>query len=192
LEETLYLTCLNDARMYALLGRIDADLAETTQKTGCLVCDGRLDRADYPRKPRGGPAGLGTGYEKRHSFCCDERGCRKRATPPSVRFLGRRVYLGAVVVLATALRHGATPGRLARLRGLLGVSARTLARWRIWWRDAFVATRFWRAARARLNAPVAEETLPASLLKRFAGDAAASVIHLLRFLGPLTVTEGRS
>lgn len=188
----MYLTCLSDARMYVLLGRIDADLAETTREAGCLVCEGRLDRADYPRKPRGGPASLGAGYDKRHSFCCDEDCCRKRATPPSVRFLGRRVYLGAVVVLATALQHGATPARLARLRATLGVSARTLARWRIWWRETFVATRFWRTARAWLDAPVAEEMLPASLLERFGGDAATSVIHLLRFLGPLTVTEGRA
>jgi hypothetical protein len=192
LEETLYLSCLDDARMYVLLERIDADLVAATQEAGCLVCDGRLDRSDYPRKPRGGPASLGAGYEKRYSLCCDECGCRKRATPPSVRFLGRRVYLGVVVVLATALRHGTTPDRLARLRATLGVSARTLARWQAWWRETFVATRFWRAARARFGVPVAEETLPLSLLERFAGDAAASVIHLLRFLGPLTVTEGRS
>jgi hypothetical protein len=40
----------------------------------------------------------------RFSFCCDRDGCRNRATPPSVRFLGRKVYLGAVVMLISASR----------------------------------------------------------------------------------------
>lgn len=182
---------LTDERFYHVLERVDVELAATA-RTGRCPCGGVLHSAPYPRKPRGGPASLGAGYEKRFSFCCAEDGCRSRTTPPSVRFLGRRVYLGVVVVLATALQHGATPARLARLRATLGVSARTLARWRVWWRETFVATRFWRAARAQLNAPVAEKALPTSLLERFAGDAATSVIQLLRFLGPLTVTEGRA
>jgi len=32
-------------------------------------------------------------------FCCAVDGCRSRATPPSLRFLGRKVYLAAIVVL---------------------------------------------------------------------------------------------
>jgi hypothetical protein len=36
-----------------------------------------------------------------------------------VRYLGRRVYLGAVVVLITAMQAGLTPARVARLRELL-------------------------------------------------------------------------
>ncbi len=39
------------------------------------------------------------------------RSCRKRVTPPSVRFLGRKVYLHAVIILVAALRQGATPRR---------------------------------------------------------------------------------
>lgn len=50
------------------------------------------------------------------SLCCAR--CRKRRTPPSVRFLGRRVYLAAVVVLACVLRQGPTRWRVARLRDL--------------------------------------------------------------------------
>jgi len=42
------------------------------------------------------------------SFCCALDGCRSRATPPSLRFLGRKVYLAAIVVLIAILRHGAT------------------------------------------------------------------------------------
>ena len=36
-------------------------------------------------------------------------------TPPSVRFLGRKVYLGAVVILISAMRQGPTPRRFLEL-----------------------------------------------------------------------------
>ena len=50
-------------------------------------------------------------------------GCRTRATPPSLRFLGRHVYLATVVTLISAMQLGTTPSRLARLSVV-----RTLAR----------------------------------------------------------------
>jgi hypothetical protein len=34
---------------------------------------------------------LDKGYGQRFSFCCAVGGCRKRTTPPSLRFLGRKV-----------------------------------------------------------------------------------------------------
>jgi hypothetical protein len=107
-----------------------------------------------------------------------------------VRYLGRRVYLGAVVVLVTAMQAGLTPARAARLRELLGVTVRTLTRWRIWWRTAFVATPFWRAVRGRFIPPVQVDGLPAALLDRFRGpDARAPLLRLLRFLCPLTTAS---
>ena len=86
------------AEFWSLLFEIDQDLAETTRKNGC-PCGGRLHRANYPRKPRGGPDTLPETYQLRLSFCCDRDGCRKRVTPPSVRFLGRKVYLGALILI---------------------------------------------------------------------------------------------
>ena len=59
-----------------------------------------------------------------------EEGCRRRHTPPSVRFLGRRVYVGLVVVLVSAMRHGLTAPRVQRLREQLGIDRQTLERWR--------------------------------------------------------------
>lgn len=103
-----------------------------------------------------------------------------------MRYLGRRVYLGAVVVLVTAMIGGFTATRAARLRQWLGVSGRTLARWRVWWRETFVASALWRGARGRFMPPVMTETLPASLLERFAGDERTRLLHLLVFLTPLT------
>src|SRR5262249_10544779 len=107
-----------DSRFYLLLRRLDDDLAATARADGCRVCGGALHSAAFTRKPRGGPADLDAECDKRHSFCCASANCRKRMTPPSVRFLRRKVYLGAVVVLATVLRHGTTQWRAVRLRGL--------------------------------------------------------------------------
>jgi len=104
-----------------------------------------------------------------------------------VRFLGRRVYLGVVVVLATALAHGVTARRLRELRGALGVDRRTLERWRRWWREVFPATRFWKEARARFLPPVPEGDLPGSLLARFAAEALEGLVSLLRFLAPISI-----
>jgi hypothetical protein len=98
---------LRDANLYTFLFQIDRDLAAEARAAGCL-CGGVLHSARYPRKPRGGPRGLGPEYETRLSFCCAKEGCRRRTTPPSVRFLGQRVYLGAVVVLVSAMEGGVT------------------------------------------------------------------------------------
>jgi hypothetical protein len=186
----LYLTWLADARLYDMLTRIDADLAETARQGGCRVCRAVVHRAAFPRKPRGGPATLGADYDRRHSFCCARDGCRTRRTPPSVRFLGRKVYLGAVVVLATALHHGPTRTRAARLRDLLGVDARTLVRWRQWWAETFATSPWWTAMRARFMPPIPTAALPASLLERFLGDDWAPLVALLRFVAPTTTASG--
>ena len=138
---------LGDARLYELLYRVDVDLAKEVQGGGCRECGGPLHVSNFPRKPRGEalPAALAEQYESRLSFCCGRRGCRLRTTPPSVRFLGRRVYLAAVVVLVSALRLGATVARRRALGSHISsrISSRTLARWTAWWREAFPVTRCW-------------------------------------------------
>ena len=183
----MYTNLLTDATLFDVILAIDRDVTATVQAGGCRRCPGRLHHADYPRKPRGGPADLPAAYETRTSFCCAR--CRKRVTPASVRFLGRRVYLGVVVLLACVLRQGPTPWRVARLRAVLGVSAETLARWHRWWQADFVHTAFWRAARSRFARPVEADAVPRGLLERFGGDAVAQVVAMLRFLGPLTTTS---
>ena len=92
------------ARFWSFLLTVDQDLAEETRKKAC-PCGGRLHSANYLRKPRGTPVRLPEQECLRFSFCCDRDGCRKRATPPSVRFLGRKVYLGAIVILISAMRQ---------------------------------------------------------------------------------------
>jgi len=157
---------------------------------GCPVCGGRLDVANYPRKPRGAD-GLGNAYELRASFCCAVDGCRRRRTPMSVRFLGRKVYLGAVVVLASALARGPSKTAVTRLSTLLGITRRTLTRWCRWWSTTFATSRFWDSLRGRFVPEVEVATMPASVLARItAVDDEPAVVALLRLLGPITTRVG--
>ena len=132
------------------------------------------------------PPGWARSIRQRFSFCCAADGCRKRTTPPSLRFLGRKVYLATVVTLVSAMQHGATAARLERLSAALGVDRRTVARWRAWWRSTFAAGPFHPVALAAFMPPLDIARLPASLLDRFAGGIVEKLTSLLRFLGPLT------
>jgi len=181
---------LGDAKLYFHLLRIDRDLAAAEQAGGCPECGGRLDVADYPRKPRGGPAVLPPVYDRRFSFCCDA--CRHRVTPPSVRYFGRRVYLAPVLLVVSAMRGTLTTRRLGRLHRLFGVDRRTVVRWRRWWRESFAKTAFWRAMAGRFAPAVAIIELTGALLARFRGSARQRVIAALRFLSPLSTRSARA
>jgi len=180
-----------DASFWQFLFSIDQDLAKSTHEQGC-PCGGRLHRANYPRKPRGGPDNLPDQYGRRLSFCCNRDGCRKRATPPSVRFLGRKVYLAAVVILVAAMRQGPSPRRVRELTELFGADRRTIARWRTLWQEHFPRTPFWKVARSRLVPASKVDTLPRSLLDAFIhqDDFHGGWARLLQFLSPITITGG--
>jgi hypothetical protein len=190
----LYRELLADATFHNLLLACDRDLAEEARAGRCSLCGGVLHSATYPRKPRGRPQSvsrqLGPDHDRRFSFCCAVDGCRSRATPPSLRFLGPKVYLTTIVVLVSIMRHGATPKRVQRMSEAVGVDRRTVERWRRWWRDSFTVTPFWQVARAAFMPPVEHERLPGSLLGRFGDDSVDAIVALLRFLGP--ITGGRS
>lgn len=174
--ENLLVDRRSHAALWPVLTKIDEELAAQARARGC-GCGGALHRADFPRKVRGVNV-----EAKRDSFCCAEEGCRRRTTPESVRFLGRKVYAGFIVVLLTALRHGLSAERIRVVQEHLGVDRRTLERWRRWWLQEFAPGRVWRAARGRFVPPPDEATLPWSLWQRFGGPGA--VVDLLRFLSP--------
>jgi hypothetical protein len=181
LEETWCQSYLADQQLNHLLEKVDGDLVEEARHQGCLFCGGPLHRSDYERKPRGGPQ-----WDVRFSLCCGSEGCRKRNTPPSVRFMGRRVYAGLVVVLVSAMTHGLKPERMQRLREALGIDRRTLERWRQWWLGLFVNSSFWRAARARFMPPLCHQTMPLSLCLSFEVHHRERLLDLLHFLAPIT------
>jgi hypothetical protein len=188
---------LGDARLYAMLLRYDEDLASLARAAGC-ACGGVLHSARYGRKPRGATVVLPEGYDRRDSFCCSEEGCRRRTTPASLRFLGRKVYLGAVVALVTAMKHGVSGARASELLRAVGASRQTLARWRAWWAEVFTSTPFWQGVRSWVSPPVSADQMPASLLERFAGaDDVERIVRFLDFIKPVTTGsagngEGRS
>jgi len=172
---------LADQELFQLQEKVDADLTEEARLKGCLLCGGKLHRSDYDRKPRGGPQ-----WEVRFSLCCAQEGCRRRHTPPSVRFMGRRVYAGLVVVLVSAMLHGLKPGRVQCLREALGIDRRTLERWQQWWLGRFVESSFWQEARARFMPPLCLKTMPLSLCESFEVERRDRLLDLLKFLTPIT------
>jgi hypothetical protein len=181
---------LTNTNFYQLLFQIDESIAEEVGARGC-DCGGVLHSARYPRKPRGIRSALDSSYESRLSFCCAQDGCRRRSTPASVRFLGRKVYLGVIVVLLTALHHGLTEARRRQLIEQLDVPAQTLWRWRRWWRERFVATRCWRALAGQFIPPLAAHRLPGSVLERLDGRVLFErLVQLLVLLSPVTTATG--
>lgn len=177
----MYDAVLRDPAFFRFLLRIDEEFASETRVARCRHCAGALHVADFPRKPRGCPAAVVEDYSWRFSFTCGQ--CEQRATSASVRFLGRRVYVAVVLMLASPAE-----GRAARqLCNRLGVAMRTLQRWRRWWTEEFLRTPFWQAARSRFMPPLLSAQLPLSLLDRFAADSPSDrLAQAVRFLSPLS------
>lgn len=165
---------IGHTKFFATLVDVDTEIARQVQAARCPVCGGRLDRGDFPRKPRGDLGDAEDLYARRISLCCDV--CRKRVTPPSTRFLGRRVYVAAYVILASAFEAIAS----------MVVSARTRRRWIAWWQTAFVMSAFWNSASSSLMPPLSSASLPASLLSRFRGEPEAQLAAMLRWISPVT------
>lgn len=177
-----------DSRFYQFLFRLDQEIADEVQQNGCAHCGGRLHVACYPRKPRG--CALDESCKSRLSFCCASDGCRRRCTPPSVRFLGRKVYLGAMVILVMAMQHGLSAKRRRQLIEQLDLYPQTLSRWRVWWRRIFPVSRCWQANQGQFMPPVDISRLPGALLGRLSGaNLRHRVCQLLVMLMPLSTSS---
>ncbi len=160
-----------NASVFEILSKIDAELAGNLLKTGCPYCGGKLHQANYPRSLFGLALPFRVYCEERLSFCCSS--CRKRTTPPSVRFFGRRWYVAPIFILLSILMLGINERRLVQIKKHFGltVSESTWKRWRAWWRDQFIETPFW---------------LPRALYRLFTGSLIEKIPKLLQFLSPLT------
>lgn len=145
-----------DINFFRVLDAEDARVTAEVRSAGCPDCGGRLDQANYPRKPRGGELGeAGEIFDRRRSLCCAREGCRHRRTPPSLMFLGRRVYLAITVVVAAW--RSATPA---------SPPWRTVDRWRSWF-AALRETNWWTVQRGRLWPAIEPgEILPAAIIER--------------------------
>ena len=185
-------------KIWDFLLQVDSREASQVRKTGCRHCGGVLHSAHYGRKPRGIPsalAGAGECAALRHSFCCAV--CRRRTMPASVRFFGRRVYVGLIFVLLPALLGQEGPTAAAAACKKLNLSLRTLRRWRRWWQEDFADSAFWRGSRGRFAPGVEEAGLPLGLVDSFEGvdwaDRVVQALLLLReWFSFLILVEGDS
>ena len=191
-----YHSVLRSASFLRSLLDLDSKTAAHVRAGHCCHCGGPLQRADFPRKPRGVPRDFEKEFSKRLSLCCGAEGCRKRTTPPSVCFLGRRVYAAVSFILLSMLRYGVTDDRERQLRrelhAQIPVDDRTLARWCEWWHHMLPATPFWRATKGHLAKAVLSADLPAGLVNSFTGDAAQQLVSALKLLCPLSTSSCRS
>lgn len=182
----MYAKLLRDSRTFSAMRRMDQDLAEQVHEGPCPYCGKALHWRLYPRKPRG-PRGIEITYDRRFSLCCGA--CRRSVTPPSVMFMGRKVYVGSWILLLAAMVHGLSAERVALLRRRFGISKRTLERWRTWWLAIFKKSPFWKRMRASFMPPVSESQLPRCLLARFGGSCRRRMERVLVFLRPITTTS---
>lgn len=151
-------------KFFAQLARCDEQVAEQVgSEVRCLRCGGRLHRADYPRKPLGWERV--TGLIRRVSFCCAERECRRRLTPPSFRFADRKWYALLIVVLAAALGPSGPEHVTGQVEvGGASPSLRSVRRWQGFFRGEFAESKAWLWLRGRLGCPPDASQLPQGLL----------------------------
>jgi hypothetical protein len=170
-----------------ILDKIEADRIKSC---GCPFCKGKLHRADYPRKPRGKTGESGK-HIRRYSFCCSL--CRRRVTPLSYRFAGRKVYSFSIVFIIGVLRSGREKVLQRRLHDEFGMSAVTIRRWFSWWQEIVFHLRFWREYNSSfLMPPVGREYFPASFFERLALPDRSTIDILkyaLRAFTPLSLKQ---
>lgn len=181
---------LANASLFEFLLQVDGDIANTAKSRGCAHCNGPLDAAPFPRKPRGGPPELKEDVLLRFSFCCREDGCRRRLTPPSTRFFGASVYFSAVIILVGAMMGDMSSASYSKLSADYGIDRRTLKRWRVLFGATLPSKPGWSLIAARFMPPLDASNYLLSMLNRFAIDV-SDVAHdalsqLLIFIYPLS------
>lgn len=170
---------------------VDKAISEERRDAGCLLCEGPLHRASYPRKAAGAApvAEGGARGAVRYGLCCGQ--CRHRVLPPSVLFFGRRWYVYPAILLATILCQGRVTGRpFGALQALLGVSRKTLLRWVEYFREVFPKSAPWQTIRGRFDATVMDQELPWSLLACLWRECGRLDVALRRCLGLLAYASG--
>lgn len=157
------------ARVLLALAAWDKQYAEEVRAGGCPHCQGPLHAAHYQRKGWGWPWGdsrspPGGCALLRWSWCCGRHGCRRRCTPASWRFCGRRFYVAPMVLVMSAMATGVdvVPD------GWDGPSRKTVRRWLGWWRSVFGASPVWIGLRADVPG-LAVSRLPGGLIGGAAG-----------------------
>ncbi len=181
----MYHSQLTDVLFYNSLLALDRLIAEQIRQSGCLFCHGNLHQSHFPRKPRGVPKDTHSDYPIRFSYCCGIEGCRKRFTPPSMRFLSRKVYASVIIFLVFLLKSKTDELKVEELNLLLGtsLSVETVRRWRNFWVKEVSQSRTWKRA---AFSHVMALRLPVSLLDVFQQGFNRSLQMALKWILPLT------
>ena len=173
---------------HVLLIEIDREMADICAKKGCAYCGAKLHQADYPRSPMGMPPSFRDQYNQRISFCCAN--CRKRTTPPSIRFFGRRWYPAPICIFISIMTSGINKRRISLIKKHFGIVVyeSTWRRWRKWWRDEFVVTKFWQQAKGQLppKNEITQGPFPRVIFNFYLGNIEKKMLLFLPFLSPLT------
>ena len=173
-------------KLYSLLIHIELHLVAQTVQAGCPYCGGPLHHSNYMRKPRGGPEDLCEELMVRYSLCCGRTGCRKRTLPPSVLFMGRRVYWANVILIVVTLRQNKPQEySKAALMRKFGMCRKTINQWIKWFHDIFPHTTQWQRIRGFVSSVVSDAHLPSSVLNYFhtiKNSWQEAVISCLKFL----------
>jgi hypothetical protein len=105
--------------------------------------------------------------------------------PKSVLFDGRRVYWRMVILVVVALRGQRSSGfTMKKLKGRLGVDAKTVRRWQRWYMERLSPTGEWKSLGSRLAHGLQPGEELQSLLTAFIDEKAAEngMVRLLRFI----------
>ena len=171
----MYSSILGKPSLFSLLLDIDRKSLEEYSSRKCPHCGGPLDRAHYLRKPRGVIGQSDPAFSLRFSLCCRVEGCRKRLSPPSVRFYSRRVWVASVFLVAGVLSGGLNQKATEEFKSQLGVSSQLLRRWRRYWAESFASSRFW-LRYGYLFSPTDLSLKPFQRLLRNFGDVCSDLI----------------
>jgi len=177
----------SDPRFHDLLIQIDIELANLERQKGCRHCGGKLHSSPYPRSPFGLPEKFREYYQSRFSLCCED--CRKRRTPPSVRFFGRRWFPAPLFILISSLSMVPSERRCAAIHKHFGVrvSKTTWERWRNWWHTHFPVSSFWKQFSGLFNSEMLPFPFPRNILNTYQGPLFDRLINILKFLSPITI-----
>lgn len=132
-------------------------------------------------------------YQSRRSLCCGQ--CRRRTTPQSVRFFGRRWYVTPVFLLINALKSGWSERRCAQVKRHFGVlmSKRTWRRWRLWWIECFELTDFWKQAKGLIPISNLLGPFPRGLFNMYLSTPWIDrFVSLVQFFAPITAGAFRA
>jgi hypothetical protein len=155
---------LEDVKFLRELELEDRRVAEQYWLRGCRHCGGRLHQAHYPRKVRGISDSAAAYFERRYSFCCAR--CRKRETPPSLRFESCFVYAAVAVLVAGMLAVQTSVTSAARQ---VGAARRTVSRWRRWFQRTLPTSEWWKRHSGHFREPPDADRMPVSLVEQIAG-----------------------